>query len=1100
MRTKMFSKVCIATLAGLLFFCQSLSAQNVRVSLDAQNAKLKDVIEQIEKQTRYLFAADEGVDVNQTVSVKGDNITLRAALDQIVSGKDLTYSINGTNIILSRKAAAKASVIKGQITDETGLSVPGASVFIKGTTIGTVTDVDGNFTLKVPAEHANGTLEINSLGYEILNLPISGRTVFNVSIAEAMAELESSVVTALGIKRAEKAVTYNVQTISSDAFKAPEANMVNSLAGKLAGVQVNATAGGAGGETKVVMRGAKSISGTNNALYVLDGIPLPTLSLTNPGDSWDVFAGANRSGDGISNINPEDIDNMSALVGPSAAALYGSKAANGVLMLTSRKGEQGFSVSYSNNTMFSTPVMLPKLQDSYGAKSGQFASWGNKLANGRSWNIKDFFQTGYNTQNSINLSTGADHSTTYFSASSTSAKGVIPNNDYRRYNFTFTHTLDFLNDKMHLSVLGMYIKVKEQNMLAGGQYYNPLIPLFLLSPGDDLAKYRVYERYDASRNFQTQYWPSYASELAMQNPYWIINRNMTENAKNRFLAGVSLSYDIADWIDVTARVRTDYNNTVSEMKNYASTNGLFAGPKGRYYYDTYNTCQTYADALVNIHKTFGENLIQLNAVAGAAIEDYRYTSTNVRGDLTVVPNLFTLANMDTSKGLTKGTINDQTQSVFATAQLGYKSMVFLDLTGRMDWSTALANTDYLPIFYPSIGLSAILTDIFNVKSDILTFAKVRGSYAEVGNAPLRFVTVPTYVVSGGTVARQTYRVADNFQPERTKSFEFGADARLFNSKLHLSATYYNSRTYNQVFTPEISGASAYSTIYINSGRVDNKGIEISAEFNQKIGPVEWNTHLIYSRNINKIVDMLDATVDGVEFKSDNLSVGGVNGVKMWLTKGGKIGDIYVSKLKTDEHGYIWVSPAVGSESVAPATNDGTPATLTYAGNINPSWTASWRNSFSWNGLTLSAMINARVGGVGVSLTEATLDSYGVSQRTADARDAGGVLVNGALIPAENYYRTIGGQGTSAIGAYYVYSMTNVRLSEASIGYDIPISKVVPFIKGLNLSLVGRNLLMIYCKAPFDPELVQGSGNYQAGIDYFMVPSTRSVGFSAKVTF
>ena len=1099
MSIKSFSKVCIASLAALLFFWQSAQAQDVRVSLDVRNASLKEVMSQIEAQTRYLFAAEEGVNVNQTITVKVDNVLLKVALDQIVSGTNLTYSIKGANIILSKKVA-KASVISGQITDDKGETVPGASVFIKGTAIGTVTDYDGNFTLNVPAEYADGILEINSLGYEIVNLPISGRTLFNVSIAESMDILESSVVTALGIKRAEKAVTYNVQSIDASAIKAPEANMVNSLAGKLAGVQVNATAGGAGGETKVVMRGAKSIAGNNNALYVLDGIPLPTLSLTNPGDSWDVFAGAGKSGDGISNLNPEDISNMSALVGPSAAALYGSKAANGVLMLTSRKGEEGLSVAYANNTMFSTPVMLPKLQKTYGAKTGQFSSWGSKVASDPSWNIKDFFQTGWQTQNSISLSTAADNSSTYLSASNTKAEGVIPNNTYNRYNITFTNTLDFLNGKMHLSLLGMYIKVKEQNMLAGGQYYNPLIPLCLLSPGDDLAKYRVYERYDASRNFQTQYWPSYASELAMQNPYWIINRNLQQNRKDRFLAGVSLTYDIADWIDFTARVRTDYNNTISEMKNYASTNGLFAGNKGRYYYDTYLTRQTYADALLNIHKNFGEELIQLNAVVGAAIEDYNYTNTQTRGDLTVVPNLFTQANMDTSKGLVKGTITDQTQSVFATAQVGYRNMIFLDLTGRLDWATQLANTDYLPIFYPSVGLSATITDLLNIKSDVLTFAKVRGSYAEVGNAPLRFVTVPTYVVAGGTASRQTYRVADNFQPERTKSFEFGADVRLFSSKLKLAGTYYTSRTYNQVFTPEISAGSKYSTIYINSGRVDNKGVELSAEFNQKLGPVDWNTQIIYSRNINKIVDMLDATVDGVDFKSDNLSVGGVNGVKMWLTKGGKIGDLYVSTLKTDEHGYIWVSPAVGSEAVAPAINDGTPETLVYAGNINPSWTGSWRNSFSWNGLTLSAMINARVGGVGVSLTEATLDSYGVSQRTADARDAGGVLVNGALIPAENYYRTIGGQGTSAIGAYYVYSMTNVRLSEASVSYDIPISKLVPFIKGLNVSVIGRNLFMIYCKAPFDPELVQGAGNYQAGIDYFMVPSTRNFGFSAKVTF
>jgi TonB-dependent SusC/RagA subfamily outer membrane receptor len=340
---------------------------------------------------------------------------------------------------------------------------------------------------------------------------------------------------------------------------------VNSLSGKIAGVQINETAAGAGSETKVVMRGAKSISGNNNALYVLDGIPLPTLSTTTPGDSWSIYAGSGLSGDGMSMLNSEDIADMSALVGASAAALYGYKAANGILMLTSRTGEEGFHVSYSNNTTFSSPLMLPARQTSYGAKAGAYASWGSKLESAPTWNIRDFFQTGYNSAHSVSVSAGKEHSSTYLSAGYSDARGIVPNNNYNRFNATFRHTADYLNNKLHMSVLGMFVRVNEQNMLSGGLYHNPLVPLYLMSPSDNLYAYTVYERYDAARNFPVQYWNT--NQLSMQNPFWTINRNMFTAQKNRFILGGSVSYDVTDWLDVQARVRTDHNGTIAEEKH-----------------------------------------------------------------------------------------------------------------------------------------------------------------------------------------------------------------------------------------------------------------------------------------------------------------------------------------------------------------------------------------------------------------------------------------------------------------------------------------------------------------------------------------------------
>lgn len=1102
MAAKHIMMLCIA-LAFLAF--PSFAQERTTITLQVENAPISTVIKKVEQQTGYTFFYNNDVKVDSKVTLSLKDEELKSALGRIFKGTGITWSIDEKHIILSKTQTNTApeknqeDKLNGTIIDNAGIPVTGAAVVVSdNASLYAISDIDGKFSFPWSSQLADASLEVSFLGYVSQSIRVNGRHQIEITLLEDTQLLETSVVTALGIKKSERSVTYNVQSMDASVFKTREANLVNSLQGKLAGVQINTTSAGPGAETKVVMRGSKSLANSNTALYTLDGIPLPTLSMTSPGDSYSIYSGSAISGDGISNFNPDDIANMSALVGPSASALYGYKAQNGILMLTTRSAEDGIHVSYSTNTTFSNPLMLPDLQSSYGAKEGVYASWGNPLLTPQNWSVKDFFQTGYNTQHTISLSIGRENSHTYISAGYNDAQGIIPNNEYSRYNFTANHSEDFLNNKMHLSLLMMYMNVKEQNMLTGGQYYNPLVPLYLMSPGDDLDKYSVYERYDASRNFPVQYWDWGSLDLQAQNPFWIINRNMFNTKKNRYLIGGSLKYDITDWMDISGRVRMDYNHSLKEQRNHASTSGLYAGEKGRYFNDNSNTMQIYADAILNIHKTFGDNLIQLNANVGTSIEDYNYKQTYLAGDLLGVPNLFTLTNMNTDKGFYKNTYRDQTQSVFATAQLGYKNMVFLDATVRGDWNTQLANTQSIDLWYPSVGLSAILNDIFKVQSNWFTYAKIRGSYAEVGSPIMRYLSIATHPVTNGSPAENTYGVSDDFSPERTRSFEVGADVRLWSGKLNISATYYHSKTFNQVFTPELPASFRYSTFYVNSGRVDNKGIELQVELRQNLGPVDWTSNLIYSRNKNKIVDMLDASINGVSFKSDQLPVGGTSGVQMWLTKGNSIGDLYVRGLKTDEHGYIWVSPT--SSTVVPAPVDGGINSLIYAGNINPSWTGSWRNDFSWKGLTLGFMFTARIGGVGVSLTEATLDSFGMSQRTADARDNGGALVNGQRIPAQAYYETIGGKGTSALGAYYTYSMTNIRLGELTLGYDIPVAKWQNVIKNLNVAFIGRNLAMLYCKAPFDPELASGAGNYSQGIDYFMMPSTRNLGFSVKITF
>lgn len=1070
------------------------------ISLEVSDAPITTVIKQIEQQSGYTFFYNtRDVDVTRNVSLTLRGSDFRTAMNELFRGTGITWSIDDKHVILKgadRQASARPERLTGKIVDKSGVPIIGATVLVAGSvTQGTTSGADGLFYFPWSDQIAAATLDVSFIGYVPQSIPVGGRTTLAITLEEDTQQLEAVVVTALGIKRAERAVSYNVQNIvPDDVFKTKDASLVNNLTGRIAGVQINASSAGIGGETKVVMRGTKSLYNDNNALYVLDGIPLPSLSLATPSASYTIMRTSSPSGDGITSFNPDDIGNMSVLTGPSSAALYGSKAANGVVMLSTRTGEEGVSVTYSNNTTFMSPFIMPEFQRSYGALDGSFDSWSTTKMSGKStWKPEDFFQTGYNTTNSVGLSFGNGNSSTYLSASVVSAEGVIPNNEFNRYNFTANHTNSFLNDKMHLSVLGMYVNLNEQNMLASGQYYNPLIPIYLLSPSEDLNKYAVYERYDATRNFKTQYWDWGDMGMSMQNPYWITNRNMFNTQKNRFLMGASLSYDITDWLSVSGRARIDYTDMLAEQKNYASTNKLFAGDYGRYYYNEYRTMQRYGDAMLNVNKSFFDSQLSLTAVVGASIEDMKYRATLEGGDLSSA-NLFTHSNMSPNKGYAKTTYNDQTQSVFATVQLGFRNMVFLDVTGRNDWSTGLVNTKSLSMFYPSVGLSAVVTDIFGLKSKVLSFAKIRASYAEVGNAPMRYITIPTYPVSTNGPQTTTFLTADNYEPERTKSWEVGADVRLWGNKVVLGATYYSSRTLNQIFNPSISSTSTKTSMYVNGGRVDNHGVELSAELNQKLGPVDWQSNIIYSRNRNKIVKMLhDYEINGERITQDSMVMGGTTGVKMVVREGGRMGDIYVNTLKTDAQGYIWVSP---SGDVATDPNN-----FVYAGNTNPSYTLSWRNSFNWKGISLGFMFNARVGGVGVSLTQAAMDYYGVSAVTAEARDNGGVLVNGERVgKIKAYYEKTANLGDGAIGSCYVYSMTNVRLGELTLGYDIPVQKWCKWIKGLNVSFIGRNLWMLYSKAPFDPELVSGAGTYSSGLDYFQQPSLRNMGFSVKVIF
>ena len=1104
-------------------FAGTARAQSVPVPLRVSDAPLEQVLSAIEKQTTYLFVYDKNVDVARRVSIDVKDTPLNNVLNTLFQSSDIAYAVENTSIVLSQKAPAaqpgQPVTVTGKVVDASGMPVIGAAVIIKGTTIGTSTGVDGDFSLQVPPPSADAVLEINYLGYEPIAQAVGSRTNITFTLRESAVDVDAVVVTALGIKRSEKALSYNVQQVNSEDIVAnKDVNFINSLSGKVAGVTINSSSGGVGSASKVVMRGQKSISQSSNALYVIDGVPM----FTTARDGGTEFASQGTT-DPIADINPEDIESMSVLNGAAAAALYGSDAANGAIVVTTKRGKAGYtSVTVSSSTEVMSPFILPDFQNRYGTgdlnstESSFVRSWGNRLnsSNYMGYNPRDdYFQTGVTGTESVSLSTGTEKNQTYFSAAAVNSRGIVPNNGYDRYNFTFRKTTSFLNDKLKLDVGASYVMQKDRNMTNQGTYNNPLVGAYIFPRGNDWGDIEMYERYDPARRLYTQYWPVGDAGMTMQNPYWINYRNLRENNKDRYMLNAALSYDVLDWLNVSGRLRIDNSNNDYTEKFYASTfTQLTEGSKnGLYGITKTKDKQVYGDVLVNINKTFGEDW-SLQANAGASISDMRYDAMKVRGPIPdgeitdekpLLANVFSvqnLSNTSKTKRLQEGW-REQTQSIFASVEIGFKNTYFLTLTGRNDWPSQLAGEHSVKssFFYPSVGASVVLSQLIPEMPKNLSYVKLRASYASVGVAFERYLANPRYSwnESGLNWSTQTRFPIYNLKPERTKSFEVGLTMR-FLRHFNLDFTYYNTKTQDQTFEPNISTGSGSSKLTIQSGNVRNRGFEVALGYSNTWGKFSWDSNYTLSANKNKILSLADDVVNpetGEHFSVDQLDMGGLADARFILREGGTLGDFYSRiDLKRDSNGAVYINEKgeIASESITDVNS------YIKLGSVLPDANMAWRNDFRWRNFNFGFMVSARLGGVVFSRTQAMLDYYGVSEVSAVARDAGGVMINGGdLVDANKWYTAIG--SGNSVPQYYTYSATNVRLQEASIGYTIPKKKLGDICE-ITLSLVGRNLWMIYNKAPYDPETVSTVNSYYQGIDYFMSPSTRNIGFNLRLKF
>lgn len=1097
----------IMTLCFLLGMNAGAMAQNVQMKLG--KVSVKQAIATLKNKSGYSFVYEmNDLDLNKKVDVNAT--TLSESIQQILNGQQVNYEIKGNTVIVKHQGVTKdqkenaTHTVSGIVKDENGLPIIGATVKVRGAQMGVVTDIDGKFSLKTSV---GSVLTVSYIGYKIQDIKVQEGGSLNIKLEPESKQLNEVVVTALGIKRSQKALSYNVQQVTSDELiRNKDANFINSLAGKVAGVNINTSSAGVGGASKVVMRGAKAIEQSSNALYVIDGVPM--FNLGQEGGKGFESSGTTEA---IADINPEDIESMSVLTGAAAAALYGSRAANGAIVITTKKGKVGHTeVTFSQNTEFLSAFRLPEFQNRYGTGSQLSSvevadkSWGKRLNEVNSYGYdpkSDYLKTGVVTTETVTLSTGSEKNQTYLSASAVNSAGIVPNNKYNRYNFTFRNTTSFLQDRMTLDVGASYIKQNDLNMVNQGSYSNPLVEAYLFPRGDDWQTIKMYERYNTQRKIYTQYWPQGLNEFTGQNPYWINYRNLRTNFKDRYMLNAGLTYKILDWLNVAARIRVDNSANKYERKLYASSNTTLTEGSGNGFYAISKTDdkQTYGDLMVNINKSF-ENTLSLQANVGASLSDIQQdvlsNSGPLRNDL--FANKFTVFQLDDSKAARfQSGYHDQVKSLFASVELGYKGAYYLTLTGRNDWPSQLAgpNSTQSSFFYPSVGTSFVLSEIFHLPKQI-DYLKARASYASVGLPFPRFLANPTF--EWDTALRQWKSKANyplyNLKPENTTSWEIGLTAR-FLKHFNLDVTLYHTTTYNQTFNPQISVSSAYSTLYVQTGSVSNKGIELSLGYKNKWGDFGWASNYTFSANRNKINELVRNYVHpetGTVINKDRLDVGGHGQAHFILKEGGTLGDLYsLSDIKRDSQGRVYID----NEGKVYTDNNVGDIKL---GSVFPKCNMAWRNDFSWKGLNVGLMFSARFGGIVYSATQATLDTYGVSETTAQARDLGYVEVNGGdHINPETWYTTIGSK--NGVPQYYTYSATNIRLQEASIGYTIKKNKLWN-VGDITLSLVGRNLLMLYCKAPFDPEATASTGNYYQGIDYFMTPSTRSIGFNVKVKF
>jgi TonB-linked SusC/RagA family outer membrane protein len=1042
----------------------------------------------------------------------------------------------------------------GYVRDKSGEPIPGASVVIAGTTQGISTDVNGHFTL--PNVKKGTILKISCIGYDGLSVKWQGNAL-NIHLEENSTMLNGLVVTAMGIQRKEKSLTYATQKISgNDLLRVQDANFVNALQGRVSGATITPSAGGAGGASKILLRGNKSILGNNAPLIVVDGIPMT--NETNNQTSWGggqalTYASSTEGADPLSMINPDDIESLNVLKGANAAALYGSAAANGVVMITTKKGKEGrIEVNLTSDITFESPLLTPKIQNIYGSRyvgtTPTWDSWGAplsqttpeqlastvaKIRNYGANDVDDFFRTGVTTNNSVSLSGGTEKVKSYFSFANSHANGMVPTNAYNRNSLAFRQNYDLFNKRLKIDVSLNYVRTKTTNRQGGGTVLNPLYDLYTVPRNIDMNYYRnnyatqgkwtsvehnhyvqnggawVLEPGTVGLEGTMQNW-AYDLNTPHNNPYWLLKQNRSVQRDDRISGFISGKFNIIDGLDAQARISVSHNNYRDETERYATTRlPVSYEDYGKYGWGENREDEIYLDYLLSYNKSFFKdyNLSATAGYVGHTVKGNYYNlwtdATAYDGLLRVLPTLVNYFDQGAGGGWASRShykTSNWDQAALVTAQVSWKDKVYLDGSYRRDWYRAFkqfsdrGTPDNYGYF--SMGASAIMTQLMNLP-EVMSYWKMRLSYSEVGNSiPNILYNKVTSNSITGSVANNNIGYFENPIPEKTKSFEAGTEMTLFNGAFGIDLTYYNSAMHHSYL---LNSSASGKAIPVNTGVIRNQGLEATLSYNWKItDDWSWKTSYNLSYNHNKI-EKTYRNAEGEEPRITQTMAGG--NIEVRYTEGGSYGDMYARDFERNADGSIKLN-SNGAPTLSTDWNK-----MVYIGNMNSDWQMGWSNSFSYKDFQLYFLINGRIGGKVVSYTEAQLDKFGVSQRTADARlyaeqhdlkwngQPAMYMPDGNLAPIEQYYREI---GDKFYPTEYVYNATNFRLRELSFGYTF--RDLLGASKNLTLTFIARNLFFIYKDAPVDPDVALSTQNGLSAFEVFNMPSARSFGFSLKANF
>lgn len=996
--------------------------------------------------------------------------------------------------------------ISGKVTSATDNEpMVGATVVVKGTTIGTATDVDGNYAIEV--KDKNAILVFQFIGFITQEVNAEGRPVINVAMAENINQMGEVVVTAMGMKREKRSLGYAMQEIKTEGFaEVRSVNVANMLQGKVAGVQIAQSSSGTGGSTRVVMRGLNSLSGNNQPLWIVDGIPVDD----SYNGSFSEWGGSDIAG-AASEINPDDIESISVLKGANAAALYGSRAQSGAIVITTKgaKQNQPLSVEYNGNFNWDKIYDGYDFQWKYGqGNGGNFDitskdGWGPVMSgqtienwrkyyydddNAQSYamtaqkdRIKDFFQTGFNSSNSISIQGGGDKLASRFAFTNTDNQGVTSNNKINRKYFD--SNTNYKNNKLTVNFKATYSHQETENRVSLGEY--GLMQMFTKMP----ANIRLSDlKNDLSVDDVPMNWSGGSSEYV--NPYNYTNSKKSSIEKRDRVTGVaSVNYKFNEWLGVTGKTGMDYWTTIATsagLKGYSGTNP-------GYYMSSTNLREVNSDIMLNINKSFGDFTLISNL--GAAKMNRKSEGLYASSGTLVIYGFNNLSN-GSNQSVSQSYSEKEIQSVLGNAQLAFKNFIYLDLSARNDWSSTLSS-DNQSYFYPSVSLSGIISDMVKLPEPI-SFLKVRTSWAQVGNDTEPYRLSETYWLShiNGTVlyanGSSTAALTD-LKPENTTSTEFGFDLRMLENRIGVDFTYYNSKTTNQILSITTPYSSGYTGKFINAGELKSSGLEIMiTTVPVRTKDFEWNLNLNWGKNVTECVE-LDETIS--RYVLGSMRIG-----EVVVDEGGRFGDIRGYAYQRDANGKILID----AEGLPMGTSE-----YQKIGNMTPDWTGSISNQLTYKGFVFNSLIDIRYGGDILSYTDALATIAGTSERTLTGRD--GMVVNGVSeatgtanaqeVTSEAYWQSVG--GPFGIAEEYIYDASYVNVRELSLGYYLPktVLNKVSFIKNAKVSLVGRDLFYLYKNTPgTSPEGASTRQDWVQAFELNSLPPTRNIGFNISLTF